>query len=61
MMDTGEETFCYCSQWLCNSSLSRKGSLWWLLSSLVAARVVALNSVKLVTNILTQPRSSNTL
>ena len=30
MMETGEERFCYCKDWLCNSSVARRGSLWWL-------------------------------
>ena len=71
-MTSGEEKFCYCNQWLCNSSPSLTSSLWLLPCWLeVAARTVALlisfldklslSSVKVLTHLLTQPTSSNTL
>ena len=32
VMETGQEKFCYCSHWLCNSSLSSSRSTWWCLT-----------------------------
>ena len=32
VMETGHEKFCYCSHWLCNSSLSSSRSSWWCLT-----------------------------
>ena len=81
-MEVGEEKFCYCNQWLCNSSVSRTGSLWLPVISLssssllpcwleVLARLVSLlrsfldkltlNSVKLLSHLLTQQRPPNSL
>ena len=32
VMETGQEKFCYCTHWLCNSSLSSSRSSWWCLT-----------------------------